>query len=123
MAGEEAGLALVADEDHHYEVGVGHRDGRRVALVRLRIGDATEVVAQRPASGSNHRVEIIADEETYRFCYGGDPTTELGTAATRYLATEVTGSFTGVYVGPYATSDAVNPTPARFKRFVYERTG
>ncbi len=33
------------------------------------------------------------------------------------------GSFTGVYVGPYATSDAREPTPARFERFGYEPTG
>lgn len=50
--GEEAGLAAVMDERHHYEIGVRRRDGRTRVVVRLRIGDATDLVAETPVEGS-----------------------------------------------------------------------
>ncbi|WP_435361791.1 glycoside hydrolase family 43 protein [Haloarchaeobius sp. DFWS5] len=121
---EDAGLALVADEDHHYEVGVGDHGDGPVSFVRLRIGEVCDRIAERPISGTDHHLSIDANAGQYVFRYvAADGTeTELGTASTRYLATEVTGSFTGVYVGPYATSPAAESTPARFELFAYEPT-
>ncbi|WP_276255183.1 glycoside hydrolase family 43 protein [Halomontanus rarus] len=116
-AGEEAGLAVVADDRHQYQVGVTRRDGRREALVRLRIGDATEVVGRAPA-GATTDLTVTADAETYRFLADGE---ELGSAATRYVATEVTAGFTGVVLGPYATGRGTTcETAAAVERFVYE---
>jgi len=115
--GEEAGLTVLADEDHHYQVGVTRRDGRREALVRLRIGDATDVLGRTPV-GARAVLAVDADTDRYRFSVDGE---ELGDAATRYVSTEVAGGFTGAFVGLYATgrgdwSDAA----ATVERFVYE---
>lgn len=125
--GEEAGIALIADERHHYEVGVAGRDEGAIALVRLRVGDLRDVVAERPVDGTDHRLAVDATADRYRFEVGTDGGTTLATAATRYLATEVTGSFTGVYVGPYAAGGSATRSDgregersARFKRFAYE---
>ncbi|MFC5973649.1 glycoside hydrolase family 43 protein [Halomarina salina] len=123
--GEEAGLAAVMDERHRYEVGVTRSDGTTSVVVRRRIGNAAEVVAESPVSGDGDtwRLAVDATTDSYRFLSGADDPTELATLATRYLATEVSGSFTGVYLGMYATSGDDDPTPARFERFVYEPTG
>lgn len=115
--GEEAGLALLMDEQHHYEVGVRESDGDRVVFVRVRIGDATEVLASRPV---DERVTLGVDAETERYEFRVDDDS-IASARTKYLATEVAGGFTGVMVGPYATGNGEScETPARFDRFVYE---
>lgn len=115
--GEEAGLALVADEDHHYQVGVTRRGDRREAVVRLRIGDAEDVVARTPA-GQRTDLAVDADTETYRFLVDGE---EVASASTRYLSTEVAAGFTGVVLGPYATGrGTTREADAVVERFVYE---
>jgi len=113
---DEAGVALVMDEQHHYALGVVGGD-RREAVVRLRIGDATDEVARRPVEESV-TLGIDAEAERYRFHVDGD---ELAAARAKYLSTEVAGGFTGVVVGPYATGNGeVAASPARIERFVYE---
>ena len=105
-ADEEAGLAVVADDCHQYQV--TRRDGRREALVRLRIGDATDVIRRTPV-GSTTDLAVTADGE------------ELGSASTRYVATDVASGFTGVVLGPYATGCGTTcETDAVVERFVYE---
>jgi len=114
--GGEAGVALVMDEEHHYALGVVGGDERE-AVVRLRIGDATEVVARRPVD-ERATLEIDAEAERYRFLVDGE---ELADARPKYLSTEVAGGFTGVVVGPYATGNGgAADAPARVERFVYE---
>ncbi|MFB6128303.1 MAG: glycoside hydrolase family 43 protein [Halorhabdus sp.] len=116
-AGEEGGLALVMNEDHHYQVGVTRRDGRREAVVHLRIGDATEVVG-RASVGTTTDLAVDADTQTYRFLVDGE---EVATASTRYLSTEVADGFTGVMIGPYATGHGRTcESTAVVERFVYE---
>ncbi|WP_226010899.1 glycoside hydrolase family 43 protein [Halomicrobium salinisoli] len=116
-AGEEAGLAVLADDDHHYQVGVTRRDGRREAVVRLRIGDATDVVGRRPV-GETVELAVDAAADEYRFLVDGE---EFGSAATRYLSTEVAAGFTGAVLGPYATGRGTTcETDAVVERFVYE---
>jgi len=128
--GEEAGLALVMDEGHHYEVGVvsgehrgeaegqGEASGEPTAVVRVTIGDATEVLA-REAVGERVTLGVDAAAESYAFLVDGEP---AATASPKYLATEVAGGFTGVMVGPYAVAEGgpAEATPARLERFVYE---
>lgn len=115
-AGEEAGLAVVADDHHQYQVGVMRRNGRREALLRLRIGDATEIVGRTPV-GTTTDLAVVADTKRYRFLADGE---ELGSAATRYVSTEVAAGFTGVVLGPYATGHGTTcETAAVMERFVY----
>ncbi|ELZ20300.1 glycoside hydrolase family 43 [Halosimplex carlsbadense 2-9-1] len=125
--GEEAGLALVMDEQHHYEVGVvgggdgdtgGGAEGGSTALVRVTVGDATDVLA-RESVGERATLGVDATAENYEFRVDGEVVAE---ARSKYLSTEVAGGFTGVTVGPYAVADGgpADATPARVERFVYE---
>lgn len=121
---EEAGLTAIYDEDHHYDLAVARRDGERRAVVRLRVGPATEVVAAAALPAGPVDLAIEADAEAYRFVLdpGGDREV-LAAAPTRYLATEVAGGFTGVVLGPYATGNGAEcEAPARFEDFAYRAT-
>jgi xylan 1,4-beta-xylosidase len=116
--GEEAGITLLMDEDHHYDIGVvGREDTGHEAVVRLRIGDATDVVARRSVD-ERTTLGVDAEAERYEFLVDG---ATVADARQKYLSTEVAGGFTGVFVGPYATGNGQTAeTPARVERFVYE---
>ncbi len=115
--GDEAGLAVVANERHRYQLGVTRRNGRREAVVRLRIGDATEVVGRTPV-GASTDLTVAADTDEYRFRVDGE---ELASGAARSLSTKVTTGFTGVFLGPCATGHGTTcESDAVVERFVYE---
>ena len=115
--GEAAGLALVIDEEHHYEVGVVGEPGGRSAVVRVTIGDATDELARSPVE-QQVTLGVDATADSYEFLVGGDPVAD---ARPKYLSTEVAGGFTGVVVGPYATGNgSESDSLARFERFTYE---
>jgi xylan 1,4-beta-xylosidase len=105
--GDEAGLVVFMNERHHYEVAVTRAQGERCVLVRRRIGDLQTVVARRAIGDGPIILEIRATESEYVLSAGfvGEDLTPLATGATRYLATEIAGGFTGVYVGVYATGN------------------
>ncbi|GAB3031759.1 glycoside hydrolase family 43 protein [Natronobiforma cellulositropha] len=120
-AGEEAGLTLFYDERHHYALALTRREGERRVVVRLRIGDATAVVADRDCPAGAVDLTVEGTPETYRFGFEANGSrTSLASASTRYLSTEVAGGFTGVYVGLYATGHGSDcEEPARFTAFEY----
>ena len=117
-SGEEAGLSLFMDEEHHYDLGVvGGDGGGSEAVVRLQIGDASEIVARESVS-DGITLSVNSRVEEYEFVVDGEP---VATARPKYLSTEVAGGFTGVFVGLDATGNgAVCDSPALFERFVYE---
>ncbi len=118
--GEEAGLALVTNESHHYEIGILGGENDPIVVVRLRIGDSVDVISRERVQGLEHQLGIAATADTYTFT-SGSPQHELASAATRYLATEVAGGFTGVYCGPYALSNGTaDVTPAYVDMFSYQ---
>ncbi|MGE5558921.1 MAG: glycoside hydrolase family 43 protein [Bacillota bacterium] len=121
--GEEAGLTVLMNEEHHYEIAVTREDGSRQVMVRRRIGDLQKVVAREPAPEGPVILQITTKPHYYHFEYGreGEPPCRISTAATRYLAQEVAGGFTGVYFGMYATGNGIESrTPAYFDWFEYE---
>ncbi|GCF07552.1 glycoside hydrolase family 43 protein [Dictyobacter arantiisoli] len=120
--GHEAGLTVLANEQHHYEIAVLYKEGERWIIVRRRIGDLVAVVAQEPLAPGLVTLTIQATVSAYSFCYAlaGQPARHLASASTRYLSTEVAGGFTGVYFGLYATSNHNGRTsPADFDWFTY----
>ncbi|MCU4973677.1 glycoside hydrolase family 43 protein [Halobacteria archaeon AArc-m2/3/4] len=128
---EEAGLTVLYDDSHHYDLGVVRRgdDGERRAIVRQRVGDIEEITAETALPDGPVDLVCEATTETYRFALesavdSAEPEREtLTTAPTKYLATEVAGGFTGVYVGLYATGHGEPcETPARFESFEYRST-
>ncbi len=120
---EEAGLTVLMNEGHHYELAITRREGRRVVCVRRRIGDLVADVAVAPLGEGPVVLAIDADPEVYTFRFGPDVErlTPLASAQVRYLTTPVAGGFTGVYFGMYATGHgAPCHAPADFDWFDYE---
>lgn len=120
--GDEAGLTVLMNERHHYEIGVTLSiQGEREVFVRRRIGSLSAVVARALAPAGAIQLEILADANTYRFGFtpAGSDTVWLASGETRYLSTEVAGGFTGVYFGLYAVSPTTTAY-ADFDWFDYE---
>ncbi len=108
--GERAGLAVIADENHHYFFG---RDGDRL-IVAVRDGasdpETGRIIAQlsfknRPSG--TIRLRMTAKGGAYDFAYsvaGGEWQTLLANANGQVLATEHDGLlFTGTVIGLYAS--------------------
>lgn len=121
QANEEAGLTILMNNTHHYEIAVTHAEGQRVIFVRRRIGDLAAVVAQQPLPEGLVILSIQASDTAYTFAYTHeDKETVLATGSPRYLSSEVAGGFTGVYFGLYATGNGTKSTvPADFDWFRY----
>ncbi len=112
---EEAGLTVLADNKHHYEIAVTIRRGNLCAIVRRRIGTLVAEVACSDLPSGPIELQIIADPIIYRFLAGKPGNlTELATGEVRYLSTQVAGGYTGVYFGLYATA---NGTESQAKDF------
>jgi alpha-N-arabinofuranosidase len=120
--GEEAGLTVWMNPQHHYDLFVTRAGGERRIVVRRRIGSLVAVVASEPIGGGPVTLAIRANRYSYTFaCSVGDTAERmLATGETRYLSTEVAGGFTGVYFALYATGNGHgSSTPAFFDWFDY----
>ncbi|WP_136689813.1 glycoside hydrolase family 43 protein [Halorhabdus amylolytica] len=123
---EEAGIAVLMNERHHYDLGVRGGENQQ-AFLRRQLGDYSSVVETEPIETDSVILTINADEVAYHFEI--EPVAEtgnrvnLGSAETRYLSTETAGGFTGVYIGPYATCNGdESDRTARFAWFEYKPT-
>lgn len=116
-AGDEAGLTAYMNPRHHYELAVTRGGRGRRIIVRRRIGSLQAVVAEAPLPPGPVTLTIAATSKEYRFLFRQKDGTDvcLATAETKYLATEVAGGFTGVYLAMYATGNgAPAAAPADF---------
>jgi alpha-N-arabinofuranosidase len=121
---EEAGLAVLGDNHHHYEIGITCEAGNHVIFVRRNIGMLQAVVAQQPLNNGHVRLRVDADDAWYTFYYStnSEEWLELARGETRYLSSESGAAiFTGTYFGMYATGNGQScQTPADFDWFEYE---
>ena len=119
---EEAGLVVFMNHEHHYEVCVMNREGRRCVELRRRVGDLQVVASQSLATPGPIELGFAADEESYHFYFSDAAGNRkpLGAARIRYLSTEVAGGFTGVMLGLYASGNGLTANaPADFAWFEY----
>ena len=113
--GQEAGITVYQSELHHYEVGVMMDGTDRWVFVRQRIGSVSAVMARVQWKASSIELMIQSDALEYRLGYADENGVfhPLATAYTRYVSSEIAGSFTGVFLGMYVVGD----TPADFDWF------
>lgn len=101
----EAGISYYLSNDHHYDVYVSKVNGEQSVSLRLHIGDAIQVVKSIKISGEA-KLHVISKEKEYRYyfyCDNGAEEELLGSAAMKYLSSEVAGGFTGTVMGMYVT--------------------
>jgi xylan 1,4-beta-xylosidase len=122
---EEAGLAVIMDEEHHYEIAIIGDGSNRKIIVRRTIGKLSAIIADKAIGDGSVKLEISADIGSYHFKYaiGENVAEEIADGETKYLSSEVAGGFIGVYIGPYATGNGSrNSTPADFDYLKYSIT-
>jgi xylan 1,4-beta-xylosidase len=122
--GDEAGLTVLMNDRHHYEIAITCRQGKRQVIVRRRIGSLEVVVASQPVD-SNDPLTLMVDSDkewyTFKFKDAAGEVVEMAKAETRYLSIEVAGMFTGVYAAMYATGNGKEcSVPADFDWFEYQ---
>ncbi|WP_310604478.1 glycoside hydrolase family 43 protein [Anaerosporobacter sp.] len=105
--GEEAGIAIYMNRDHHYEMALTCMEGKNYLIVRRRIGSLWRIEQKIVCEETELYMELDATMELYRFRYSKDESTyfELGSGETTYLTTEVGGKFTGNFIAFYATGN------------------
>ena len=119
---EEAGITVIMDEKHHYEIAVVGDSQNRKVIVRRTIGKLSGIVAEEVIGDGSVRLEVMADIGEYHFKYaiGENEAKEIADGETKYLSSEVAGGFIGVYFGLYATGNGSrNSNPADFNYFKY----
>ena len=99
----EAGLSVYMNENHHYDLALIKEDGAYSIMLKLNIGDIKHKQTVIPISHNKAVFKIRSSAAKYTFLYyDEDREINLGTAQTRYLSTEVAGTFTGVILGLYS---------------------
>jgi xylan 1,4-beta-xylosidase len=119
---EEAGLALLMTNEHHYDFFVTQRGGRRVLVVKYNLELIQQTAAEIPLAPGAVELRITGTKELYYFSLSqnGAPFREIAKVNTRYLGTEVTSGYNGVVIGLYATGNGkASATPADFDWFDY----
>lgn len=120
--GEEAGLSIFLNCDHHYEIALTMTDHQKRIIFRRRIGSLWKV--ENSISYDNDQVvfEMNATKEMYSFSYIDDSHASafVGKGEVQYLSTEAGGKFTGNYIVLYATGNGRKcANPAYFDWFDY----
>jgi xylan 1,4-beta-xylosidase len=120
--GDEAGLVVLMNGSHHYEIAVKSLDHKPHLIVRRQIGSLTAIVARHPLKSWSAKLSITADRDLYKFFYAeaDEAPLEIARGETRYLSTEVAGGFTGVYFGLYAKGESYESGVAFFDYFTYQ---
>jgi xylan 1,4-beta-xylosidase len=121
--GQEAGLSVYMNHQHHYEIAVVRENGTHMVIVRRRIGTLSAVVARQNIPVSPVCLKIQADRTHYTFSFVSGTLDEvtLAEGETHYLSSEVAGGFTGIYLGMYVTGNGnAALEPADFDWFDYQ---
>ena len=103
---EEAGMTALISNDHHCDLALTVRGGKRSVIVRRTVGDLVKEVACESVGDGPVELSITADRARYHFnlVTPGGEVRPLATCPVGHLSTEVAGGFTGVMLGLYATS-------------------
>ncbi len=120
--GEETGLTVFMNERFHYEIAVGIRNGVKKVFVRRRIGSLWKVESENEYEQDSIILSVQADAKNFTFTYQsrGRESITIGTGECCLISTEVTGGFTGVFLGLYATGNGcASKNPAYFDWFEY----
>lgn len=114
---EEAGITLIQNNTHHYDLFLKKEKNKYIIQLRVNVGSLKYIVAEQRVNNNRVLFQIKGTPSQYYFLYADSDThiyKELGRLDTRYLSTEVAGGFTGVMIGLYTTS---NGKPSKAKAY------
>lgn len=114
---EEAGITLMQNSSHHYDLLIRKAKDGYIVQLRVAIGSLRYIAAEEKIKSNKVNLKIKGSPLQYQFYYSDSKNgeyKELGKLDTRYLATEVAGGFTGVMIGLYTSS---NGKPSKAKTF------
>ncbi|SDG85800.1 glycoside hydrolase family 43 protein [Chitinophaga filiformis] len=121
---EEAGITLMQNNTHHYDLLLKRKNGKYVVQLRVMVGSLSYIAAEQAVDDNKVNFRVKGSPLTYTFSYLNRKKgkyEELKKLDTRYLSTEVAGGFTGVMIGLYATSNGHKTTSkAYFDWFDYK---
>jgi hypothetical protein len=107
--GEEAGLCVRANENNHYEIGIGFIGGKAQVFLRNTAKGQGYILASRPLKKGKVQLEILSSESQYQFAWSedGGAWKTIGASPASDLSREwdMAGGFTGAVIGLYATSN------------------
>ena len=117
LSGQEAGLTLYMDEEHHYELGLRKNGEVYNLFSRATIGSLSNDLRAIEIRDNSVQLYISSDKDFYYFnAVLETDTVSLGKMECRYLSSEVAGGFTGVILGMYVHG---NQSEATFDYFYY----
>lgn len=115
LDGGEAGITAYMSESEHYEIAIRSTDDGFEVVEKLNIGDIKHIQNMAKPEGNEVVLKLTMDNWSYGFSAVTDKgEVFLGSAATKYLSSEVSGGFTGVVLGLYAVGGR-----AEFTEFEY----
>jgi alpha-N-arabinofuranosidase len=121
---EEAGLAVYMSPDAHYTLSIMRRGEKREVILKLHLDHLQTEIARQEVPAGPLTLAVESSKETYTFSFAQNqgPLVRLGEAPVRYLCAEVADTFTGVYLGLYATGNGSSAAShADFDWFEYKQ--
>jgi alpha-N-arabinofuranosidase len=120
---EIAGITVLMNERHHYDLYIQKEGNDRYIVLRYRIGSLKHIEKKASLPSGPVQLRIKAEQLLYTFSFlpaGAPDFISLGNMETRYLSSEVAGGFTGVYLGMFASGNGkTSASPACFDWFEY----
>ena len=120
--GEEAGLSIYMNNQHHYDIALTKLDGEQCLIIRRQIGKLKAMEAKIPYNGNEVVLKLNGSREEYALSYSkdGEEFTKLGCGESQYLSTEVGGCFTGNMIALYASGNGKEATQDTYvTKFTY----
>lgn len=114
MGDAEAGITAYMTEEQHYDLAIRKRHGKYELFRRICLGEAEQedyVITLDNFEKKQDEINLIITGTNYHYGFTAiyqNKIYQLGTAATKYLSSEVAGNFTGVMLGMYAQKEKNN---------------
>lgn len=120
---EEAGLCVYMRDHYHYDVSIYKKNGHKYLRLRKRIGSIDCISYETIMEQESITIGIEADEKFYKFYYlADDEKHRIGEGECAFLASELSATFTGVYLGLFATGNGRDSQSlAHFHNIVYRK--
>ncbi|MFD1770796.1 glycoside hydrolase family 43 protein [Sphingobacterium suaedae] len=103
----EAGMTLLQNNTHHYDLFVKRHGTGFVVQLRVKVGSLSYIAGEKEIGKGQVVLKIVGNSRQYTFFAKESAEkayVQIGTLDTRYLSTEVAGGFTGVMIGLYTSA-------------------